>query len=55
MYSVILHKDFMRSSRVSSIISHYWIERLEANSFTTAMDYLEENQYSQVTQECEEG
>ena len=23
MYSVILHKDFMRSSRVSSIISHY--------------------------------
>ena len=55
MYSVILHKDFMGSSRVSSIISHYWIERLEANSFTTAMDYLEENQYSQVTQECEEG
>ena len=55
MYSVILHKDFMRSSRVSSIISHYWLERLEANSFTTAMDYLEENQYSQVTQECEEG
>lgn len=55
MYSVILHKDFMRSSRVSSIISHYWIERLEANSFTTAMDYLEENQYSQVKRECEEG
>lgn len=54
IYSIVLHKYFMKSSLVSSIINNYWIDRLETNSFITAMDYLEENKYSQVKQECEE-
>lgn len=54
MYSVILHRNFIKSRLISDILDHCWVDRSEANSFTKAMDYLEENQYSQVIRECKE-
>lgn len=53
MYSVILHHDFMHSPTVTRVLTQYWTDRDREESFTDAMNYLEEHQYLQVKQESE--